>query len=229
MNRKAHIRTIAAAAVDHAHERRCQGGEDDGLRHEQGLGRAAVPQAHGVEEIARAEGHSGDEYRAKRMPVDLLGLPAVEPAQKEPDGCKRQCEGNRHRGGDPLAQHRDREDRRDNEVEPEDRRVDAHRSGSKAAQEIVESDEDEETSQRAPCGRRADLQGAGRPGKEEDRRAEDPALHHQEMAGRGSGHRRALVDEVAQTIANQRGKGVLRSINHPSLMLPGRLMVVQFV
>jgi len=165
-----------------------------------------------VEEIRHAECDGGDHNRDERASIDARA--PVEAAQQEPDCSECQHERDRHRRPEGLAKDHDREDRRDDEVEPEDRRVDADRTGREAAQKIVEGDEDKKGRSGAPCGRRDDDQRAGHPAVQKDRRAKTPGLCHQEMMGLHTRCRCTLVDEIAEPVADQRREGVSGPAGH---------------
>jgi hypothetical protein len=96
------------------------------------------------------------------------------------------------------------------------RKIDAgaDRTGPQAADEIVESEEDEHAGERAPQRRRIEHECAGRERIENDEWAEEPALRHQEMVGPDPVGSRLLVDEIGDAVADEGRNGIDERLAH---------------
>src|SRR6185437_5514135 len=113
------------------------------------------------------------------------------------------------------------------EVEAEDRRDDADGAHPQAANVVVEADEDEEAGEATPKRGGLEVQIAGSPGIKEDRRAEAPGLHHQEIFGLQTGGGGALVDEIADAVTDQRRQGIGDAAAHPPVPRASTLGLVR--
>ena len=83
-----------------------------------------------------------------------------------------------------------------------------------AADEVIEADEGEHAGQHAPQRRRIEHDRAGRERVEDDKRAEEPGLDHQEMVGTDARGRGLFIDEVADAIADHRHEGEGDGLTH---------------
>jgi hypothetical protein len=173
-----------------------------------------VAQSHGVAKVRDAGRQRRDQDGAQRAAVEFSPFAAIAAAEQQPDRRERQHQRDRHGAPHLLAQHCDREGRRDEEVEAEHRRADADRSAGEAAQEIVEADEEEQACESAPGGGRMDHEGVGRPGVEDDGRREAPRLSHQEVMRLHARCGGILVDEVAEPVADQCREGISGPAGH---------------
>ena len=142
-------------------------------------------------------------------------------AEEEP-GCNQcQREPGELAGRQRLAQHHHHQHDGDDKIQPEDRCVDADRAGGQAADEVVEAEENEDAGKRAPQRRRFEHKRVGRERIEDDERAEEPPLRHQEMVGRDAGSGGLLVDEVGEAVARHRHNGVDEGSLMPAVRLRG--------